>query len=217
MQFFSNLLSLHLSSVQIFSSAPCSQTQSMFFPQCQRPSFTHIPNHRQNYGFVFHVDPSRNVLFKTWNSGLICHNLCSDKSTSIGHNFNVNNAALSNLIYVGIAWGLSQMGPCSIFFNVSVLICVGEMLLPPLEPFHCHGHKTLGRREEEWLLQNVMNSFRDWRSVITALKEDIGKELSNSRSSPHSSYAKRGKPWFDFRTRSGCINILFGSCTVSGK
>jgi hypothetical protein len=27
--------------------------QSMLFPKCQRPSFTPLQNHRQNYGFVY--------------------------------------------------------------------------------------------------------------------------------------------------------------------
>jgi hypothetical protein len=86
------------------------------------------------------------------------------------------------------------MGSCGVFFSVSVLVYVGEILLPPLETFHCRGHKTLGRSAEGWLLQNVMNSFRDGRSVIIVLKEDIGEELSDSRNSPHCSYAKWGKP-----------------------
>jgi hypothetical protein len=51
---FSNLPSLHFSSVRIFSSASCSQTpQSMFLPWSQRPSFTPTQNHRQNYSFVY--------------------------------------------------------------------------------------------------------------------------------------------------------------------
>jgi hypothetical protein len=47
---FSNLLSLHLSSVQIFSSIPSSQTSSVYG---QTPSFTPIQNHRRNYSFVY--------------------------------------------------------------------------------------------------------------------------------------------------------------------
>jgi hypothetical protein len=53
---FFNLLSLHLSSVQIFSSAPCSQAFSTYvcsFLNVKRPSFTPIQNHRQNYRFVY--------------------------------------------------------------------------------------------------------------------------------------------------------------------
>jgi hypothetical protein len=51
---FSNLLSLHLSSVQIFSWTPCSQTHTVYVPQCQRPRFTSIQNHRQNSSFLYH-------------------------------------------------------------------------------------------------------------------------------------------------------------------
>jgi hypothetical protein len=109
----------------------------------------------------------------------------------------------------GIPWGLSQMGSCRIFFNVSVLVCVGEILLPPLEMFYCCGHKTLGRRAGRRLLQSLTNSFLDRRSAIILLKEDIGEELSNSRSSPHRSYSKWRKPWLCFRNRSDCINILY--------
>jgi hypothetical protein len=50
----SNFLSLHLSSVQIFSLLPCSQTPSVYVPPLsERPSFTPIQNHRQNYSFVY--------------------------------------------------------------------------------------------------------------------------------------------------------------------
>jgi hypothetical protein len=46
-------LSPHLSSVQISSSVPCSQhPQPMFHPKWQRPIFTPIQNHRQNYSLV---------------------------------------------------------------------------------------------------------------------------------------------------------------------
>jgi hypothetical protein len=45
---FSNLLSLYPSSVQIFSSAPFSQTPSVYVP-----SFTRIQNHMQNCSFVY--------------------------------------------------------------------------------------------------------------------------------------------------------------------
>ena len=42
------------SSVQIFSSTPCSQhPQLPFPPQCQRPSFTPIQNNRQNYSSIY--------------------------------------------------------------------------------------------------------------------------------------------------------------------
>jgi hypothetical protein len=40
-------------SVQISSSAPCSQTLSTLIAQCQRPSFTRIQNHRKNYTFEY--------------------------------------------------------------------------------------------------------------------------------------------------------------------
>jgi hypothetical protein len=52
---FFNLLSLHLSSVQIFSSAPCSQTSSFCVPTLMSHTkfHTHIQSHRQNYSFVY--------------------------------------------------------------------------------------------------------------------------------------------------------------------
>jgi hypothetical protein len=50
----SNLLSLHPYSVQVFSSAPCSQTPSVRVPPlCQRQSFATRQNHRHNYSFVY--------------------------------------------------------------------------------------------------------------------------------------------------------------------
>jgi hypothetical protein len=49
---FSNLLSLHLSSVQIFS-APCSQTPSVYVPPLtSETKFSPIQNYRQKYCFV---------------------------------------------------------------------------------------------------------------------------------------------------------------------
>jgi hypothetical protein len=51
--FFSNLLSLHPSLVQIVTSAHCSQTPSVYIPPLMsETSFTPIDNHRQNYSFV---------------------------------------------------------------------------------------------------------------------------------------------------------------------
>jgi hypothetical protein len=51
---FSNLPSVHLSSVQIFSSAHYSQISSVCIPPLmQRPSFTPIQKHRQNYGSAY--------------------------------------------------------------------------------------------------------------------------------------------------------------------
>jgi hypothetical protein len=46
----SNLLSLHSSSVQIFSSAPCPQTPSVYVPPLMSETKFHaIQNHRKNY------------------------------------------------------------------------------------------------------------------------------------------------------------------------
>jgi hypothetical protein len=53
---FSNLLPFSPSYVHIFSSAPCSQT--VFFLQCERPSFTPIQN-RYNYSHILPNNPER--------------------------------------------------------------------------------------------------------------------------------------------------------------
>jgi hypothetical protein len=51
---FSNLPSLHLSSVKYSPQHPVRKhPQSMFLPQCQRPSYTPMQNHRQNYSFLY--------------------------------------------------------------------------------------------------------------------------------------------------------------------
>jgi hypothetical protein len=51
---FSNVLSLRLSSVQIFSSAPCSQTPSVCIPPLMPEiKFRPTQNHRHNYWFVY--------------------------------------------------------------------------------------------------------------------------------------------------------------------
>jgi hypothetical protein len=52
---FSYLLPLHPSLVQIFSSAPCSQTSSVYVPplMSENVSSTPIQTHGQNYSFVY--------------------------------------------------------------------------------------------------------------------------------------------------------------------
>jgi hypothetical protein len=68
---FSNLLSLHLSLIQIFSSAPCSQTPPVCVPPLMtEPKIHPIQNHRQNYSFVysnfyFFLDSRQDKLFWT--------------------------------------------------------------------------------------------------------------------------------------------------------
>jgi hypothetical protein len=50
---FSNLLSLHPSSVPIFFSAPCFQTHSVCVLPSMSKSKFHTQSHRQNYSFVY--------------------------------------------------------------------------------------------------------------------------------------------------------------------
>jgi hypothetical protein len=116
-------------------------------------------------------------LFKIWSLDLIGRNLCSDKSMSIGHNSNVSNAELSNFINADISGvgGFMWWGPTVYCSEYQYWYMWAKFYYGPWRHFTAVAIKCLGTKAEGWLLQNIINSFRDWRSVIIVKRRILVK------------------------------------------